>query len=151
MLICRKAVPADRETITHFQIAMALETEKLNLDPATCSLGVRAVFDDPRKGTYFVCERGGRTIASLLIIPEWSDWRNGEVWWIHSVYVMPEARGCGAFRKLYEYVQSLVCADDRFRGLRLYVDKSNVSAQNVYKKIGMTDEHYSLFEWMKTY
>jgi GNAT superfamily N-acetyltransferase len=151
MLSCRKASDADAGTITRFQIAMALETEKLRLDPATCALGVRAVFDDPRKGAYYACEKDGEVIASLLILPEWSDWRNGEVWWIHSVYVLPEHRGSGAFRALYEHVRSLVAADDRLRGLRLYVDKSNLSAQKVYKKIGMTDEHYSLFEWMKTF
>jgi GNAT superfamily N-acetyltransferase len=151
MLTCRKALLPDHETITRFQLAMALETEKLSLDPETCARGVRAVFEDPRRGSYFVCERDGRLIASLLIIPEWSDWRCGDVWWIHSVYVIKEARGTGAFRKLYEHVQGLVRADEALRGLRLYVDKSNGSAQKVYRKLGMTDEHYSLFEWMKTF
>lgn len=151
MLNCRKAQPADHATITRFQLAMALETEKLSLDPEICSRGVRAVFDDPRKGAYYVCEKDGRIVASLLILPEWSDWRNGEVWWIHSVYVLPEERGGGAFRKLYEHIQGLVRADDQLRGLRLYVDKTNVSAQSVYRKLGMTDEHYYLFEWMKTF
>jgi GNAT superfamily N-acetyltransferase len=151
MPIARRATHKDCETITRFQIAMALETEKLRLDAATCALGVRAVFDDPGKGSYYVCEENGAVIASMLIMPEWSDWRNGQVWWIHSVYVLPEERGSGAFRKLYEHVQGLVSADPTLRGLRLYVDKSNVSAQMVYKKLGMTDEHYSLFEWMKTF
>jgi GNAT superfamily N-acetyltransferase len=151
MLHCRKARPTDHETITKFQLAMALETERLKLDPETCSRGVRAVFEDPHKGTYYVCEREGRAIGSLLIITEWSDWRNGAVWWIHSVYVAPEARGAGVFKALYEHVKSLVASDEGLRGLRLYVDKSNSSAQVVYKKIGMTDEHYSLFEWMKTF
>jgi GNAT superfamily N-acetyltransferase len=149
MITCRKASAQDREAITGFQIAMALETESLRLDPATCALGVGAVFRDPRKGAYYVCEKDGRAIASMLIIPEWSDWRNGEVWWIHSVYVLPGERGNGAFRKLYEHVQGIVRSTDGLRGLRLYVDKTNVSAQKVYKKIGMTDEHYALFEWMK--
>jgi RimJ/RimL family protein N-acetyltransferase len=151
MLQCRNADLRDHETIARFQIAMALETESLKLDPAICSKGVRAVFDDPRKGRYFVCEKDGKTIASLLIIPEWSDWRNGEVWWIHSVYCTPEERGTGAFRALYDHVKSHVQGDENLRGLRLYVDKTNVSAQKVYRKIGMTDEHYSLFEWMKTF
>jgi GNAT superfamily N-acetyltransferase len=148
---CRKAAQPDQPVITRFQLEMALETERLRLDAATCARGVQAVLDDPGKGAYFVCERAGRVIASLLIVPEWSDWRCGHVWWIHSVYVIPEERGTGAFRRLYEHVRSLVQAEESLRGLRLYVDKTNVSAQNVYRKLGMTDEHYALFEWMKTF
>lgn len=151
MLHCRKAHASDHETITRFQLAMALETEKLKLDPEICSRGVRAVFTDSHKGTYYVCERDGRVLGSLLIIVEWSDWRNGTVWWIHSVYTLPDGRGAGVFKALYEHVKGLVNADEGLRGLRLFVDKSNSSAQVVYKKIGMTDEHYSLFEWMKTF
>jgi GNAT superfamily N-acetyltransferase len=151
MLYCRKALHSDHETIVRFQLAMALETEKLTLDPDTCSRGVRAVLDNPGKGVYYMCANEEQVIASLLIIPEWSDWRNGEVWWIHSVYVQPNQRAHGAFRKLYEHVQEVVKENDGLRGLRLYVDKTNVSAQKVYRKLGMTDEHYSLFEWMKTF
>jgi GNAT superfamily N-acetyltransferase len=151
MLTCRNATLSDHPLITKFQLAMALETEKLKLDPDTCSRGVRAVFEDTRKGAYYVCEREGQVVGSLLILPEWSDWRNGQVWWIHSVYVLPEARAHGVFRKLYEHVRGLVQADENLRGLRLYVDRGNLSAQNVYRKLGMTDEHYALFEWMKTF
>lgn len=151
MLDARIATIKDCETIVRFQIAMALETEKLRLEPVTCALGVQAVFEDPGKGTYYVCEKSGVVIASMLILPEWSDWRNGKVWWIHSVYVEPNERRRGAFRKLYEHVKGLVSASNGLRGLRLYVDKSNLSAQKVYKTLGMTDEHYSLFEWMKTF
>lgn len=150
-LRCRKAVIADHSILTRFQIAMAFETEKLRLDPDTCSRGVLAVLEDDGKGTYFVAELEGHVTACLLILPEWSDWRNGTVWWIHSVYVEPETRGTGAFRALYEHVKDQVIADHTLRGLRLYVDKTNVSAQSVYRKLGMTDEHYQLFEWMKAF
>ena len=35
------------------------------------------------------------------------------------------------------------------RGLRLYVDKRNQAAARVYEKLGMTREHYDLFEWLE--
>jgi ribosomal protein S18 acetylase RimI-like enzyme len=35
------------------------------------------------------------------------------------------------------------------RGLRLYVDKSNANAQKVYEALGMSGEHYHLYEWLK--
>lgn len=148
-LTCRAAVPADHGTITSFQLAMALETEKLKLDPAACALGVRGVFEEPHRGRYFVCEKDGSVVGSLLIIPEWSDWRNGTVWWIHSVYVAPMERSRGVYSVLYQHLKKLVEADPSLRGLRLYVDKTNLHAQKVYRKLGMSDEHYQLYEWMK--
>src|SRR5262245_49502789 len=126
-IIYRQAKPTDHAAITRFQIAMAFETEGLNLDPKTCAQGVRAVFDDPRKGQYFVAEQADLVIGSLLLIDEWSDWRNGKVWWIHSVYVEPVHRGSGVFRGLYGKVQELARSDESIRGLRLYVDKRNTA------------------------
>ena len=149
----RKALPADAPAICEAQIKMALETERLTLDPATCEKGVRGVFTDPTRGTYFIAEEkdSHRFLGCLLTIKEWSDWRNGEVWWIHSVYVIPEARGKKVYRGLYEHVQSLVKQSENLRGLRLYVDKTNLPAQEVYEKLGMNGEHYHLYEWMKTF
>jgi GNAT superfamily N-acetyltransferase len=83
--------------IVSFQIAMALETEGINLDEAVITSGVKAVFDDPSKGVYFIVKDGDKAIASNLITYEWSDWRNRNIWWIQSVYVRPEYRKQGVF------------------------------------------------------
>ena len=147
--IYRKATLADTPAIVEFQLAMARETEDLELDRDVCTAGVAAVFAEPRHGQYFVAEAAGRTIASLLITYEWSDWRNGVVWWIQSVYVRPEARGQGVYAGLYEHVKQLVQSEPGIRGIRLYVDKRNTRAQAVYAKLGMDGEHYQVFEWMK--
>ncbi|HUO84130.1 MAG TPA: GNAT family N-acetyltransferase, partial [Thermoanaerobaculia bacterium] len=71
----RDSEPGDISQIVEFQIAMALETEHLELDPATCHRGVAAVFERPELGRYVVVEEGGEIIASLLLTFEWSDWR----------------------------------------------------------------------------
>ncbi len=84
-----------------------------------------------------------------MITFEWSDWRNGNVWWIQSVYVVPVNRGGGIFGGLYRHVQELARQDSNVRGLRLYVDKRNIRAQEVYARLGMNGEHYQVFEWMK--
>jgi hypothetical protein len=44
MVKIRDAVIADKEQIVEFQLAMALETEKLLLDKYVVDLGVEAVF-----------------------------------------------------------------------------------------------------------
>ncbi len=149
MIHYRDARAADAAAIIDFQIAMARETEDFALDRAVCTAGVNAVFADPSLGRYFVAEDGSALVASLMITPEWSDWRNGVVWWIQSVYVVPAARRRGVYAGLYEHVKRNATSDGHVRGIRLYVDRRNTSAQEVYRRLGMNGEHYQVFEWMK--
>lgn len=149
MITYREATPADATPILEFQIAMAVETEGVTLDRAVTERGVDAVFADPSKGRYFVAEEERRVVASLLITYEWSDWRNGTIWWIQSVYVVPELRKRRVYAGLYEHVKAMVEADPAIRGIRLYVDNRNTAAQQVYARLGMEGEHYRVFEWMK--
>ncbi|WP_299580776.1 GNAT family N-acetyltransferase [uncultured Sunxiuqinia sp.] len=148
-MIIREAKTEDAGQIAAFQLEMAMETENLQLDKNTVTLGVEHVFNDRAKGTYYVAEKNGQVIASLLTTYEWSDWRNGTVLWIQSVYVLPAFRGSGVYKKMYQHIQQLVEKDSNLKGIRLYVDQSNTRAQQVYQKLGMTAEHYQLFEWLK--
>ena len=139
----------DVQALAALQVQMAWETEEFKLDPATVEKGVQAVIDDPAKGRYWIAEVDGKLAACLLTVPEWSDWRNGTILWVHSVYVLPAFRGQGLYKALYQHVQGLVQHDSQtYKGIRLYVDKRNSAAQAVYQKLGMNGEHYQLFEWM---
>lgn len=139
----------DVETLASLQVTMAWETEEFKLDLPTVEKGVQAVIDDPSKGRYYIAEMNGELAGCLLTVPEWSDWRNGTILWIHSVYVNKKFRGQGVYRSLYEHVQGMVKAEpQKYKGIRLYVDKRNTAAQEVYTKLGMNGEHYQLFEWM---
>ena len=145
----RSGEPRDVGAIVDFQVAMALETEGFELDRAICRLGVEQVFRDPSLGCYYVAESGLEVVGSLMITYEWSDWRNGIVWWIQSVYVVRALRRRGVYAGLYEHVKRLADADRGVRGIRLYVDRRNEPAQEVYTRLGMNGEHYQVFEWMK--
>jgi ribosomal protein S18 acetylase RimI-like enzyme len=149
-ILYRNANPSEADIIVGFQLAMALETEELILDKEICTRGVAAVFANEALGQYFVAEREGKIIASLMITYEWSDWRSGMVWWIQSVYVAPEGRQQGVYAGLYDHVKAIVNADQNLRGIRLYVDERNKRAQEVYTRLGMNGEHYRVFEWMKS-
>lgn len=135
--------------ITDYQIKMAFETENLKLDPPTVEKGVTAVFDDPTKGKYWLAEINNEVVACLLTVPEWSDWRNGTVLWIHSLYVTPDNRKNGVFKAMYSFLKEMVITTPDLRGIRLYVDKTNLNAQRVYEAIEMSREHYDLYEWLK--
>lgn len=144
----RRGRVEDAPQIVDFQLRMALETEGMTLNKPDCQRGVQRLFDAAPPGFYVIAEDGeGVTLGSLLVLSEWSDWRGAEVWWIHSVFVIPEARGQGVYREMYGFVERQA-REAGVRGLRLYVDRSNTGAQAVYRRLGMDGDHYQLFEVM---
>lgn len=149
MITIRRALSGEYRKIAEFQEKMALETENLKLNPGTVQEGVKAVFKDRSRGEYFVAEADGQVAGSLLVTYEWSDWRNGRVLWIQSVYILPEYRNKGIFSKLYNHIKQLVQEDVNLVGIRLYVDRSNKAASDIYAHCGMDGDHYRLFEWIK--
>jgi L-amino acid N-acyltransferase YncA len=145
----REATEKDIPSIIDFQLKMALETENITLDIATLSHGVHKLFKDSTKGRYYVAEENAEVIGCLMTTYEWSDWRCGNVIWVQSVYIAATHRGMGVYKKMYEYIQQMVMTDPDLRGIRLYVDKTNQAAQQVYEKLRMNGEHYQVYEWMK--
>jgi GNAT superfamily N-acetyltransferase len=141
----RAAEPGDLASLVQWNAAMAWETEQKRLDPAILARGVAGVFEQPQRGFYLVAERDGTAVASLLVTREWSDWRNGDFWWIQSVYVIPAARRGGVFRALYAEVEWLAAAAGAV-GLRLYVETENRHAQATYAGLGMQRCHYFMYE-----
>ena len=63
--------------------------------------------------------------------------------------VLPEWRGRGVFRRLYDDIRREVESTPSLRGLRLYDERNNANAQKAYQAMGMSDEHYTMFEWLK--
>lgn len=145
----RQATINDRQAIVTFQLAMAHETEGIELDKPTVEKGVEAVLNDSNKGHYYIAEVEGQIVSSLLTTFEWSDWRNGTILWIQSVYVKPEFRRKGVYRTLYSHIKALVLNSKNLNGIRLYADKSNHPAHKTYETLGMNQDHYITFEWLK--
>jgi len=148
MFTIRKALPSDAPFIVDFQLKMAWETEHLSLEHDIVTKGVNAVFHDPLHGNYYVAENNGAVVASLLITFEWSDWRNTNVWWFQSVYVLPAFRRKGIFRSMYSFVRNEAMIEG-IAGLRLYVESNNTRARKTYESLGMTSEHYTMYEWLR--
>jgi ribosomal protein S18 acetylase RimI-like enzyme len=147
--VIREAIDADHKFIVDFQLRMADETENVKLDKETVIKGVSEILKNSWRGYYLVAENDTQPVGVMLVLSEWSDWRNGEVLWIHSLYVVSGYRKQGVFKSFYRHLQEKVEANDQYRGIRLYVDKTNITAQKTYAAIGMSNEHYDLFEWMK--
>jgi len=143
----RQATRNDIDIIVHFNSEMAYETENIILSQQKLANGVTAVFEDSTKGFYIVAECDGAVVGQAMITYEWSDWRNAIVWWIQSVYILPDYRKIGVFRSIFEQIK-LLAKESNACGLRLYVDKDNIIAKKAYKNLGMEESHYDLYEMM---
>ena len=130
----RAATMEDVPLLVAFNRALAAETENKALDVATLTAGVRALLDQPHRGRYFVAhppDEPGRVVGQIMHTFEWSDWRNGDIWWIQSVYVDPDCRGRGVYRSCA--VERVACAGNAVM-LRLYVERHNERAQATYRQ-----------------
>ncbi|HEX7029991.1 MAG TPA: GNAT family N-acetyltransferase [Gammaproteobacteria bacterium] len=144
--LIREATPADLDTVVRFNLALAAESESRELDEDLLTAGVAALLADDEKGSYFLAEKDGEVIAQTMITYEWSDWRNGNFWWIQSVYVAAEHRGTGVFSQLYRHIHRLALDTPSVCGLRLYVDQENQQAADIYRALGMQDARYDMLE-----
>jgi GNAT superfamily N-acetyltransferase len=146
-MIIRAATLDDLEAIVAGNLALAEESENIQLDRETLRAGVRALLEGRAPGRYWVADSEGLVVGQVLITFEWSDWRNRMVWWIQSVYVVPASRRGGIFRALYDHARKEARREGA-GGLRLYVDVTNSRAQAVYAALGMKGDHYRVFEDM---
>ncbi len=142
----RRGTPADALQIAAFQEAMALETEERTLDHETILAGVHGLLERPAHGFYLVAERDGETAGSLMVTPEWSDWRGGFFWWVQSVFIAKAHRRAGVYRALYQHVQCEAAKNGSVIGIRLYVERENEAARAVYRTLGMQETRYRLYE-----
>lgn len=147
-LIIRDAVPADIDAIIEFNARLASETEGKTLDRAVLARGVARALDEPDRLRYWIAEprAGGSAVGQAAITREWSDWRNGWIWWFQSVYIHPEYRRQGVFRALHEHIRNLALASPDVIGLRLYVESENTRAHRTYESLGLLPGGYHVHE-----
>ena len=136
---------SDIDAIVRFQADMAMESEGTMLDMDRLTLGVSSAINDEQKGIYLVARANDTPIGSLMLTREWSDWNNQWYWWIQSVYVMPEYRKKGVYKAMYATLKDMA-QENGVSQIRLYADRTNLSAQQVYQRLGMRESHYLMFE-----
>lgn len=151
----RDARPGDHATIVAFNRSLAAESEGKVLDPEVLGRGVARALADPGSTIrYWVAAAPDGSILGMAgITREWSDWRNGWIWWFQSVYVAEAARSRGVFRAIHAAIRSAARAEADVIGLRLYVEDGNDRAQRTYRALGLEPGGYSVFEelWPERY
>ena len=148
-MIIRKARLEDLEGIVAFNIQMAMETEGKILDEKVVREGVKSILNNMLIGFYLVAEenRNDKILCGqLLVIFEWSDWRNKNVWWIQNVYVDRKFRNKKVFSQLYKFTVEMAASEENVAGLKLYVKKNNDSAKQIYESLGLKKAPYEMYE-----
>ncbi len=145
--VIREADLDDTQRIVLFNQAMARETEGRELDRKTLTKGVESLLKNPSRGRYFVAVKDEEVVGQVMVTTEWSDWRNGSVWWLQSVYVSKRHRREGVYRLLHEHVRETACSE-KVIGIRLYVERDNLPAQETYRALGMERSQYLMYEEM---
>ena len=142
----RAASPDDIAVISEFNCCLAIETENKILDQHTVLNGVRRGLELGDEVQYFVAEDESGVIGQIMLTREWSDWRNGWMIWLQSVYVLPAKRGAGVFRMLFEH--SIGTARLRCNPVcvRLYVEHENEIAMAAYRRLGFQNSGYQVME-----
>ena len=144
--ICiREAHTDDLSILVENNLALAKETESLNLDKDVLRKGIEQAVSR-KECHYFVAVISRKVVGQTMITYEWSDWRNGVIWWIQSAYVFPEYRKQGVFRTLFKHIENLARTDSQVKALRLYVRQNNNIGQRTYHSLGMNDSGYIVFE-----
>ncbi len=141
----RLAKMSDLTTISQFNVSLAYETEKKKLSIKLVESGVYSLLKNPVNGFYIIGDLDANPVCSLMVTKEWSDWRNGFFYWIQSVYVLPKFRRMGCYTMMHNFVRGHA-KEQKAVGIRLYVEKENSGAQNVYFQQGMEKTNYCIFE-----
>jgi GNAT superfamily N-acetyltransferase len=146
-LVVRDAAPADASLVAEFNALLARETEDKSLDLDVLRRGVASALADPTSRLrYWIAELHGEPVGQAAVSYEWSDWRNGWLWWLQSVYIRHDARGKGVFRAIHRHIRNTALKLPDVVGLRLYVERDNHAAQGTYRSLGFTAGGYHVMQ-----
>lgn len=136
----------DVDVLTEYNCRLASETESKTLDADVVRRGVERGLTVGEEVSYLVAEIENRVVGQLMLTREWSDWRDGWMYWLQSVYVAAEYRGQGIFRGLLNHAISGLQQRGDVVGLRLYVEAENRAAQATYQQLGFVNPGYRVLE-----
>ena len=144
-IFVREAGQSGVSTLIEYNLSLANETESILLDKDILRLGIEKALElnDCR---YLVAELNNKIVGQTMVTSEWSDWRNGVIWWMQSVYVNPDYRKRGVFQSILKHIENLAEKIPEVKALRLYVMDDNQIAQRVYQNLGMNNSNYLVYE-----
>ncbi len=134
----------DAEAIARNDVQLRMETENVKMDFQQALAGVRALIANEERGFYLVARRDGEIVGQVLVTPEWSDWRNRDIWWLHRIYVREAWRRQEVLTALYHEVRWRAMQHNVY-AIRLYLHEANREAAAIYRKLGMERAPFHVF------
>lgn len=144
-MIVRYATSDDAHSIAENNVALAQESEGMKIDYETAFRGAKMLLKNRDMGFYVVAVDEGKVIGQAMVTYEWSDWRAKKIWWLQSIYVLPEYRERGVMKAIISKIKEMA-TQQGIPVLRLYVYEKNESAIKAYEAIGMKRADYIMYE-----
>ena len=130
-----------RELLGSALAEQILELDRRNMQHVLAEAGIGFPLEKRRKGlesdATFIVGFDGETLAGYLDYLR--SWTNPDYIYIGSVQIEKRYRGSSLLLLLLDRFRTLVAAED-FAGFETNVQKVNVAAANLYRKIGFTLE-----------
>lgn len=157
-LTFRRATTADAAIIADFNCRLAMETENRTLPLNTVLNGVVRGLQQGDEVQYWLAESTikpdgdaemdhTKIVGQVMLTREWSDWRDGWIIWLQSVYVISQVRRHGVFSALFRHVTEQLQKQPDVVAVRLYVEHHNQRAMQTYARLGFEDAGYMVMEY----
>jgi GNAT superfamily N-acetyltransferase len=128
---------------------MALETEGKNLDQSRVKESVKKLIDMPSYGHYVMIVDNIKKIfcGMNMVTYEYNFNFDKTILWLQSVFIAEDYRMKGLFRKLLAANENFVKGKENFKPIiKLYMEKNNYKAEQVYDKLGFINTNEVLYE-----
>jgi ribosomal protein S18 acetylase RimI-like enzyme len=151
-IILREATQSEFDVVVAFEQDLAMETEGKRIDDMCLARGVRGPLERPHLARFLLGHLPGQSdpVGYVALMKQWCEWRGAFMHYILSAHVSKSARRIGAFKQMFQSVQSIAANDHLSCGIRLNVERANERAQIAYQRLGMHIEDYDMYAWYKS-
>jgi diamine N-acetyltransferase len=144
----RPALPSDVDALTALVEAFHVE-DGYPFDEAEIRINLARLLGDPAVGKVWISEDSGKAVAYLVLTLSFSLEFRGRDAFVDEIYVMDSHRGRGLGTRALALAEE-ACRELGVRALHLEVERENVEAQVLYRRIGYKDhDRYLLTKWIE--
>lgn len=140
---------AEDKDIINMICTMAFETEEKKLDSNRVKESLKKLIELPSYGHYvMIIDKEKKTFCGMnMVTYEYNFNSDKSILWLQSVFIGEDYRMQGLFRKLLAANEQFVTSKENFKSsIKLYMEKNNFKAAQVYDKLGFVNTNEILYE-----
>ena len=124
------------------------EHDAIAFDAVAARAALTGLVRDPRNGAAWLVKDGDDNVGYAIVTFGYSLEFHGVDAFLDELYIAGPYRGRGLGRRAVELAEDL-CRERGVRALHLEVERTNMDAQAVYRKMGFRDhDRYLLTKWI---